>query len=199
MSAKMAILPRWFLSLPPATVMLALTAMGLADVTAPPQGDAPTADLGRQQRTSQLPDEAPQGLTARQLIEQHSSVAACAKCHAKIDPYGFALEQYDAIGRLRPNAVDTRTKLIDGKTIEGINELRDYLVKDCRDDIVSQFCRKLLGYSLGREVQLSDAPLLAEIQRKLEANGHRFSVAVESIVTSRQFREIRGRGMMYND
>ncbi len=62
MSAKMAILPRWFLSLPPATVMLALTAMGLADVTAPPQGDAPTADLGRQQRTSQLPDEAPPSL-----------------------------------------------------------------------------------------------------------------------------------------
>ena len=56
-----------------------------------------------------------------------------------------------------------------------------------------------LGYSLGREVQLSDEPLLAEMQRKLEANGYRFSVALEAIVTSRQFREIRGREQLYND
>ena len=97
----------------------------------------------------QLPDERPQGLTARQLIEQHSSVAACAKCHAKIDPYGFALEQYDAIGRLRPQSVDTATKLVDGKTVDGMVGLRDYLLQERRDDVVRQFCRKLLGYSAG--------------------------------------------------
>ena len=141
----------------------------------------------------QLPDKVPSGLTARQLIERHSSVAACAKCHASIDPYGFALEQYDAIGRIRPQAVDTKTKLIDGKEVQGIQGLRDYLVKDRHDDVVGQFCRKLLGYSLGRSVQLSDEPLLADMQRKLEANDYRFSVAIEAIVTSRQFRQIRGR------
>ncbi len=62
MSAKMAILPRWFLFPPPATALLALAAVGLADATAPPQGDAPTAESGRQQRTSHLPDEAPPSL-----------------------------------------------------------------------------------------------------------------------------------------
>ncbi len=62
MSAKMAILPRWFLSWAAATALLALAAVGLADATAPPKGDAPTADSGRQQRTSQLPDEAPPSL-----------------------------------------------------------------------------------------------------------------------------------------
>ncbi|MFT5429423.1 MAG: hypothetical protein ACI9OJ_000093 [Myxococcota bacterium] len=139
-----------------------------------------------------LPDTVPIGLTARQLIEQHSSKAACAKCHTKIDPYGFALEQYDAIGRLRPQAVDTKTKLPDGKQLEGIGGLRDYLSKDRHDDILEQFCRKLLGFSLGRAVQLSDEPLLADMQRKLKANGYRFGVAIEMIVTSRQFREIRG-------
>ncbi|MFP6874623.1 MAG: DUF1592 domain-containing protein [Verrucomicrobiales bacterium] len=140
-----------------------------------------------------LPDKVPSGLTARQLIEKHSSVAACAKCHARIDPYGFALEQYDAIGRLRSQAVDTKTKLPGGKEIEGIQGLRDYLLKDRREDIVRQFYRKLLGYSLGREIQLSDEPLIDTMMAKLANNDYRFSVAVEMIVSSRQFREIRGK------
>lgn len=140
-----------------------------------------------------LPDRVPGGLTARQLIEKHSSVAACAKCHARIDPYGFALEQYDAIGRRRSQAVDTKTKLPSGKEIEGIQGLRAYLLQDRREDVVRQFCRKLLGYSLGRETQLSDEPLLDSMVAKLAAHGYRFSVAVEMIVSSPQFREIRGR------
>jgi len=140
-----------------------------------------------------LPDQVPGGLTARQLIEKHSSVAACAKCHLRIDPYGFALEQYDAIGRLRAQAVDTRTILPGGREIEGLQGLRDYLLKDRRDDVVRQFCRKLLGYSLGREIQLSDEPLLDTMLAKLADNDYRFSVAVEMIVSSRQFREIRGK------
>jgi hypothetical protein len=140
-----------------------------------------------------LPDKVPSGLTARQLIEKHSSVAACAKCHARIDPYGFALEQYDAIGRLRSQAVDTKTKLPGGKEIEGIQGLRDYLLDDRREDIVRQFYRKLLGYSLGRETQLSDEPLIDTMIAKLAGNDYRFSMAVEMIVNSRQFREIRGK------
>ena len=56
-----------------------------------------------------------------------------------------------------------------------------------------QFCRKLLGYALGRGVQLSDEPLLDEMQRRLETNDYRVSAAVETIVRSRQFREIRGQ------
>lgn len=140
-----------------------------------------------------LPDQVPAGLTARQLIEKHSSVEACAKCHRKIDPYGFALEQYDAIGRLRTRVVDTKTKLPGGLEIEGIRGLRNYLLKDRREDVVRQFCRKLLGYSLGRETQLSDEPLLDAMLAKLADNDYRFSVAVEMIVRSPQFREIRGR------
>ena len=141
----------------------------------------------------QLPDKTPEGLTARQLIERHSSDPKCAKCHKRIDPYGFALEQYDAIGRLRPKAVDTKTILPDGGRLEGIEGLRNYLIKDRLDDVTRQFCRKLLGYALGREVQLSDELLLQKMQRNLEANGYRFSVAVETIVTSQPFRFIRGQ------
>ncbi|HRX78206.1 MAG TPA: DUF1592 domain-containing protein [Pirellulaceae bacterium] len=139
-----------------------------------------------------LPDEPPEGLTARQLIEQHSSVEACARCHLKIDPFGFALEQYDAIGRRRATPVDTTTKLIEGQSIDGIDGLKDYLLNDRRDDVVRQFCRKLLGYSLGREVLLSDRPLLDTMMSDLEKNGYRFSAVVKAIVLSDQFRKIRG-------
>jgi hypothetical protein len=62
-----------------------------------------------------------------------------------------------------------------------------------RDAIVRQFCRKLLGYALGRGVQLSDMPLVHDIERNLAEDEYRFSAAVETIVRSRQFREIRGR------
>jgi hypothetical protein len=140
-----------------------------------------------------LPDAVPENLTARQLIELHSSAPGCATCHRKIDPYGFALEQFDTLGRSRSEAADTHATLIDGKQIEGLTGLRDYLLTDRREDFVRQFCRKLLGYALGREVQLSDEPLIDEMYDKLKADRFRVSIAVEAIVTSRQFRDIRGQ------
>jgi hypothetical protein len=77
--------------------------------------------------------------------------------------------------------------------------LRDYLLHQRRDAFVNQFCRKLLGYALGRGVQLSDEPLLDEMQQKLRENEYRFSVALETIVTSPQFRMIRGRDAAGDD
>ena len=111
--------------------------------------------------------------------------------HTKIDPFGFALEQYDAIGRLRPQRVVTQTTLADGQSIDGIDGLRNYLVEQCGDAVVRQFCRKLLGYALGREIQLSDEPLLDAMSGKLAANDYRFGFAVETIVLSEQFRRVR--------
>jgi len=143
----------------------------------------------------QLPESVPENLTARQLIERHSSVPGCAKCHSRIDPYGFALERYDTIGRLRSIAVNTKTRLPDGQTIDGMQGLRDYLLEHQRAAIVRQFCRKLLGYALGREIRLSDEPLLDTMQAKLRMNGYGFHAAVDSIVTSRQFLHVRGLGM----
>ena len=150
------------------------------------------------QNVPQLASSVPDGLTERQMIEQHSSDPACAKCHQRVDPFGFALEGFDTIGRRRDRnlagiAIDTQTKLPDGHQIDGLPGLRSYLLEKRRDAIVNQFCRKLLGYALGRETQLSDRPLLAAIQRDLAENGYRTSTAVLAIVQSRQFREIRSR------
>jgi hypothetical protein len=141
----------------------------------------------------QLPDTVPAGKTARELIELHSGAPQCARCHVKIDPYGFALEQFDAIGRLRTAPTNTVTTLPDGQTIDGLNGLRDYLMQQRRDDVVRQFCKKLLGYALGREVQLSDESLLEHLQNQLAEHDCRFSTAIETIVISPQFRQIRGQ------
>ena len=147
----------------------------------------------------QLPEDetATTGLTVRELVARHTRDAKCAVCHQKIDPFGFSLEGFDAIGRRRDTdlagrALDTKTRLPDGREIDGFSGLRDYLVETRRDAVVRQFCRKLLGFALGRAAQLSDDPLLTEMQNQLGRNHYRFSAAVETIVQSRQFREIRG-------
>ena len=116
----------------------------------------------------------------------------------KFDAFGFALEGFDAIGRLRDrdlagHPLDTKTQLPDGKQIDGLSGLRNYLAVTRRDAFVHQFCRKLLGYALGRGLQLSDEPLVAEMQQRLSDSNYRFSAAIDTILESRQFREIRGK------
>ncbi len=150
-----------------------------------------------------LPEEAPQGLTERQLIERHSSDATCAVCHQRMDPFGFALEGFDAIGRARNKdaaglIIDTRTSLRDGTELDGLDGLRSYLLKTRRDDFLRQFCRKLLGYALGRSIQLSDKPLLETVLTQLKASDCRVSTAIALIVQSPQFREVRGRDFVAN-
>jgi hypothetical protein len=142
-------------------------------------------------------DEATETLTVRQLTERHISDPKCAGCHARFDGFGYALEGYDAVGRLRATdlggrTIDTRAVLFDGASVNGADDLRHYLLTKRRDAVLQQFCRKLLGYSLGRSVILSDRPLLGEMQTQLRKNDYRFTAAVETIVQSKQFLQIRG-------
>jgi len=139
------------------------------------------------------------GLTVRQLVEKHTTDPLCSGCHERIDPFGFALEAFDTIGRRRAQdlagrPIDTKTRLRDGSELRGLLGLRSYLLETRREAFLRQLCRKLLGYALGREVQLSDEPLLTEMRERLEKNNYRWSVAVETIVLSRQFRTIRPVG-----
>jgi hypothetical protein len=138
-----------------------------------------------------LPEQPPEGLTERQLVEKHSSDANCAGCHRRIDPFGFALEGFDAIGRARK--ADTKVILPDGSRVDGIEGLRTYLIEKRSDDFLRQFCRKLVGYALGRSVQLSDKPLIASMLTQLKSGDHNVGSAIELIVRSPQFREVRGR------
>jgi hypothetical protein len=142
-------------------------------------------------------DPSAETLTMRELVQKHTTDPRCANCHSRIDGYGFAMEAFDAIGRTRTTdgakPIDTKSKLHDGTEVAGLEDLRAYLVTHRRDALLQQFCRKLLGYALGRATMLSDRPLIASMQRALEQNDFRFSAAIEEIVKSQQFREIRGR------
>jgi hypothetical protein len=146
-----------------------------------------------------LPEDeaATDGLTVRQLVEKHRSASQCSVCHAKLDPFGFALEGFDAIGRKRDKdlgdrPIDTAADLPDGTHVDGLAGLRNYLLTQRKDQMLRYFCRKLLGYALGRGVQLSDQPLVDEMLVQLAQHDYRFSAAVETIVRSQQFRYHRG-------
>ena len=154
----------------------------------------------------QLPDDETDtdGLTVRQLVEKHRSVHECAVCHDKIDPLGFALEGFDPLGRRRDRdlagrPIEVRAVVSDGPEqveFEGIDGLRKYLLEHRREELLNNFCRKLLGYALGRAVELSDGALLREMREELEKNGYRFSSAVITIVSSKQFQCHRGRDVV---
>jgi len=138
-----------------------------------------------------------EGLTVRQMTERHVSDPSCASCHVRIDPFGFALESFDAIGRFRDKdlngmRVDTQVQLKDGTRFEGIDGLRSYLLMERRDDFLEQFCRKLLGFAVGRTVELTDQPLVDEMVTQLKQNDYRISAAIETILRSKQFRFHRG-------
>jgi len=142
-------------------------------------------------------EEAGAKLTVRQQVEMHSKAPQCAVCHIRVDPFGFALEKYDPIGRLRTKdlgglAVDTKAKLKDGTEFEGIDGLRNYLLTQKKDVIVRLFCRKLLGYALGRQTILSDTALLDQMVAELKKGDGKVSAAMAAILHSPQFRMIRG-------
>ena len=154
-------------------------------VPKPPQGVPPLAEAP------------PAGLSERELTALHSRDAACASCHARFDAYGFALEAFDAIGRRREldaagKPVDTAATLPDGTPVAGHADLARHLAAARGAAFGRQFCKKLLGYALGRETQLSDLPLLEAIDERLKAADGRVMAALEAIVTSPQFLEIRG-------
>jgi hypothetical protein len=144
-----------------------------------------------------LPEEAPQGLTERQLTERHSSDERCAGCHRRIDPFGFALEGFDAIGMGRTKdaaglPIETHALLPDGTSVTGLDGLRNYLLNTRRDDFLRQFCRKLIGYALGRSLQISDRPLIDQMLADLKSGEFRSSLLIERIIQSPQFQNVRG-------
>ena len=141
-----------------------------------------------------LPETPPDGLSVRQITERHRKDQNCANCHLRIDPLGMTLEQFDALGQLRPakelKSGDATATTHDGVKIDGFAGLRDYLAGPRREDILRELARKLTGYALGRAVQLSDRKLIEELTKSMSA-GARWSEVLLIIVRSEQFRCIR--------
>ena len=136
--------------------------------------------------------------TIRELLAIHVADPKCAMCHKHFDGLGLTMEGFDAIGRKRVTdsagrPVDNRAELPGGGTAQGVPELIEYIQKQRQDEFIRTFCRKFLGYALGRSVILSDEPLLREMEAALKENDYRFSIAFETVVRSPQFRRHRGR------
>lgn len=146
--------------------------------------------------------------TMRERMESHRESPTCAPCHALIDPLGFAMENFDAVGAWRTyesgRAVDATGSLTDGTPVDGVGELRDALLADPRL-FVQTFTEKLMTYALGRGLQHYDMPVVRGILRDTEAENYRFAAIVMGIVESPAFRmrtkaaEERARAALAND
>lgn len=140
--------------------------------------------------------------TLREQVEQHRADPACASCHARMDPLGFGLENYDAIGRWRltdgDQPVDSSGKLPSGEAFTTPRELKSLLL-DHRDQFVHTFAEKMLTYALGRGLERYDRAAIETIAREVEADGYRFSRVVLGIVESLPFQMRRGDDRGGND
>jgi len=129
-------------------------------------------------------------LSVRARLAEHRANAACASCHNLMDPIGFSLENFDAIGRWRTLEdglpIDANGGLPDGSKFTGVAGLEDGLVK--RPDIfVNTLTEKLLTFALGRGVESHDAPAVRKIVRDAQSNNYRFSAIILGIANSTPF------------
>lgn len=148
----------------------------------PPPPNVPALDQS-------VPEQAATTLRAR--LEQHRANPECAACHAKMDPLGFGLENYDAIGRYRESdagqPIDSSGTLPGGEQFRGAGELKQLLLAR-RDNVIKHLARKLLGYALGRELNKFDQCVVDRAMNSLAMHDHRSHVLVEEIVLSYPFR-----------
>jgi mono/diheme cytochrome c family protein len=141
-----------------------------------------------------LPDDGDGGKAAsmRERMEQHRKNPVCASCHSRMDPLGFALENFDGIGKWRTKgegetAIDTAATLPDGTTFNGPSELRSLLLSR-RDEFAATVTTKLLTYALGRGVEYYDLPSVRTIVRESAAGDYRWSSIILGIARSVPFR-----------
>jgi mono/diheme cytochrome c family protein len=144
-----------------------------------------------------VPDLKPHGkdgrlLTMREQMEAHRANPICASCHARMDPIGFALENYDGIGRWRMKdagaPIDASGKLPDGTTFNGPSELKKILLTGHRDEFATTVTEKLLTYALGRGLEAYDAPSVRVIMRQAAKDDYRLTALIQAIVESTPFQ-----------
>lgn len=127
----------------------------------------------------------------RQRLEMHRANPSCANCHDKMDPIGFAMENFDAVGRYRTKDgafdIDTSGVLPDGSKFNDLAELKQILKTRSRD-VARCMAEKMLIFAIGRGLEFYDRPTVNKIVESTEANGYRFSSLVKAIVASEPFR-----------
>jgi len=127
----------------------------------------------------------------REQMEAHRKSPVCASCHKLMDPFGFALENFDAVGSWRTQdagaPIDATSTLLDGTHVDGVVELRQALLKR-KEIVVGTMVEKLLTYGLGRGLTARDMPAVRGIAHHMAQQNYRFSSLVVGIATSVPFQ-----------
>jgi mono/diheme cytochrome c family protein len=130
-------------------------------------------------------------LSMRERMEEHRNNPACSSCHSIMDPIGFAMENFDAVGAWRTHEarapIDASGQLLDGTKVNGIVELKKVLMRE-PDRFVATFTEKLMTYALGRGLAYYDIPTVRAIVRDSAKNNYRFSSIVLEVVQSTPFQ-----------
>jgi len=152
------------------------------------------------ERIPEAPDNVPElnedartvnSTTLRQELEHHRTNPDCARCHDRIDPVGFGLENFDALGRFRTKensgkAIDSKGEL-HGQSFEGAAELKQWLLANRKKEFTKNITERMLAFALGRPIKSFDNATVTKITTALEANNYNTSLLVEEIVLSYPF------------
>jgi mono/diheme cytochrome c family protein len=154
----------------------------LHDPPPPPPPDVPEVDLTNPEILK---------LTLKERIADHRNKAACASCHSRIDPWGIAFENYDALGlfrtQIKSKPVDATSELFNRQTLSGMDGLKRYLLTDRQDQFARAMVHKLTAYGLGRPLTFGDSAEIEDLTAQFRRRGDGLHDMIHMIVTSNLF------------
>jgi hypothetical protein len=154
----------------------------LQDPPPPPPPNVPEVDLT---------DPEILKMTLKERIVDHRNKAACVSCHSKIDPWGIAFENYDALGayrtRIKEQPVDATSELFNRQTLSGIDGLKRYLLTDRQDQLARAMVHKLTAYALGRPLSFGDRAEIDSLTSQLRQRQDGMSDLIQLIINSNIF------------
>jgi hypothetical protein len=155
----------------------------LQDPPPPPPPNVPEVDLT---------DPEIMKMTLKERIADHRNKAACRSCHAKIDPWGIAFENYDALGKFRTvinnRPVDASSLLYNKEELSGMDGLKEYLLSNRQDQLCRAIVDKLMAYGLGRPMTFSDHAQIDQLAAQWRKQEDRMRDLIQIIVTSELFQ-----------
>ena len=130
-------------------------------------------------------------LTLKEQLFLHRNKVSCMDCHMKIDPYGVIFENYDATGRyqltMKGKPIDSKSVLPDGKEVDGIQDMKDYILKFKTEDFTKSIVKNLFSYAIGRDVGFADEKEIKYIVDKVTRNNYSFKTVIQEIIYSPSF------------